>query len=144
MNDDVPLRPLPAPDAVTAGYWEAAARGALAIQRCDACGRWIHTPAVLCPACGGTALAFHDVSARGRVHSHTTLTAAPAAGFAALLPLVIVIVELDEAAGLFVSANLIGDGAPDVRIGDRVHAVFERVTDDVTLPQFTLSREDAA
>ena len=36
MQPDVPARPRPFPDAETAPYWEATARGELRVQRCSA------------------------------------------------------------------------------------------------------------
>ena len=66
MNESTPLRPLPLPDEASAPFWEAAAQGRLAIQRCGGCGKWNHAPSIACPTCGGFALVFADVSGRGR------------------------------------------------------------------------------
>ena len=42
-------------------------------QRCDACGRAIHPPRVLCPGCGGRELVWRESAGRGTVYSATTV-----------------------------------------------------------------------
>jgi uncharacterized OB-fold protein len=59
-------------------------------------------------------------------------------GFAAEAPYAVVLVELDE--GVRVYSNLIDMPLEAIRIGMRVHAVFDRVTDAVTLPKFAADR----
>lgn len=133
-------RPLPLPDDVTAPYWQATARHSLQIQWCAACVLFIHEPQARCPRCASSDLAFAPVSGHGTVYSFTTLTDAPAAGFAQRLPLTIVIVELVEQARLFLTMNLVGP-AEKLTIGDAVMVTFEDVSDDttqsgtITLPQ---------
>jgi uncharacterized OB-fold protein len=46
-------RPIPRPDAVSAQYWDAAARRALLIQECKRCGHWLFDPRALCEDRGG-------------------------------------------------------------------------------------------
>lgn len=136
MNETVPLRPLPLPDEASAGFWEAAKEGRLAIQRCGECKRWNHAPSIACPSCGSFALCYEDVSGRGRLHSWTTLAEPPAPGFRDMLPLVIAVVELDDQEGLLIAANLLDADPAALKIGLTVEVAFERVTEEVTLPQF--------
>jgi uncharacterized OB-fold protein len=133
MNDE---RPLPLADATSAPFWQAAREGRLAIQRCESCRSWIHAPSLACPGCGSLALAFEDASGRGRLHSWTVLTDAPAPGFVGRLPLVVGVVELAEQEGLLMVANLLEAEPAELRLGLPLEVAFEAVTADCVLPQF--------
>jgi uncharacterized OB-fold protein len=53
VTDTEWTRPIPRPDAVSAPYWEAAARGELLIQECKQCGHRQFYPRAVCTDCGG-------------------------------------------------------------------------------------------
>jgi uncharacterized OB-fold protein len=55
--------------------------------------------------------------------------------FAAKAPYVIALIDLDEGPRMF--ANVVGEDAFDVAIGDRVRVVFEDRDDGFRVPQFT-------
>ncbi|UGQ11594.1 OB-fold domain-containing protein [Yinghuangia sp. ASG 101] len=129
-------KPIPLPDDVTAGYWEAARRHVLAVQFCAACERFIHLPELCCPHCGSEELHYREVSGRGTVDSFTVMHDSPGPGFADRLPYLAAAVELEEQPRLLVLANLTDVGPDDVRIGLPVEVVFEQLTDDCALPQF--------
>lgn len=128
-------RPLPLADQTSAGFWDAARGGRLAIQRCAACRRWNHAPTLACPACGGLDLSFEPVSGLGRLHSWTVLMDAPAPGFQDRLPLIVGVVELPEQADLQIVTNILEAEAADLRLDLPVEVTFEPVGDAV-LPQF--------
>ncbi len=44
------------PNEITKFFWDAAKEHKLLIQRCDACGYYVHWPSVLCPRCGSDKL----------------------------------------------------------------------------------------
>ncbi len=52
------------------------------------------------------------------------------------MPFTTLVVELDE--GLRMTSNLVED-SPPVEIGTPVEVVFERVTDEITLPRFRVA-----
>jgi hypothetical protein len=54
------------------------------------------------------------------------------------VPYVVALMELDE--GPVLISNVIGDGALDVKVADRVEVVYERSSVDAALPQFRLVR----
>lgn len=88
--------PLPdVEDALVAGYFEAAARGVLAVPRCDACARWCWYPEPSCPACGG-ALGWTATSGRGRLFTWAVVERAFLPAFAEMVPFVTALVALDE------------------------------------------------
>ena len=129
-------RPIPFPDDVTQGFWDSVRRHRLSIQRCTACSRFQHVPGLTCPSCGSEDLGYEEVSGRGTVHSYTVIEDAPGPGFADLVPLVVVVVELVEQPGLLMVANLVGTDPAEVRIGADVEVTFDDIAEDCTLPQF--------
>ena len=133
------IRPVPFPDDVTEEFWDSVRAHRLSIQRCAACRRFNHAPSLTCPACGSEDLAFEPVSGRGTVYSYTVLEDPPGPGFAELVPLVVVIVELVEQPGLLLVADLLGAGPEAVRIGAAVAVDFEEISEDCVLPQFRLT-----
>jgi uncharacterized protein len=135
MPTDV-LPPLPVPDGLTQPYWDAAREGRLVIQRCQRSGRWQHPPQLLCLCCAETDLAFEPVSGRGTVHMFSVMRDPRVRGFEHRVPYTNVWVELAEQPFLIVVSNLVGPGTEAVDFGTPVEVTFERVTDDITLPQF--------
>lgn len=137
---EIPAKPLPVPDAQSAGYWSAAAEHVLALARCARCGRFTHPPGVACPHCLSTDpdFAFVPVDGRGTVRSWTVLRDSFLPGFADDIPLVLVDVELDVQTDLRMIGRLV-DG-PDVplQLGDRVVTVFDDLAEGVSVPAFTL------
>ncbi len=126
-------RPLPLPDPETAFFWDATARGKLEILRCQTCRTWVHYPKPSCWNCSSMDLKPEEVSGRGTVYSYT-VTHQDVPGYTA--PFAVVIVELEEQAGLRMVSNVVDVPPEDVRIGMPVEVTFEQVADDVTLPMF--------
>ena len=61
--------------------------------------------------------------------------------FAAAIPYASIIVELDDAPGALLAANLVEAPYTDAKVGRRVEVVFQPLNDEFTLPQFRLARE---
>jgi len=129
-------KPVPVPDDLSRPYWDGARQNRLMIQRCAACGTYVHYPKPRCPRCAGDVLTPTPVSGRGVVYSFTVSHYVGAPGFESEVPYVIVLVELEEQAGLRIAGNLRDCAPGDVRVGMPVEVVFEAVTPEVTLPQF--------
>ena len=140
-----PQRPRPVPDALSRPFWEAAARGELAIQRCDGCGRYQHPPRPLCEGCAESRFSYPAVSGRGRVHGYTTNHQRNVAGFEDAVPYVNLIVELEEQPMLCLVGDLPADEADWVAVGAPVEVRFEPFGDAAggaaALPQFGPARE---
>ncbi|MGZ4103751.1 MAG: Zn-ribbon domain-containing OB-fold protein [Actinomycetota bacterium] len=132
MPDD---RPLPLPDPDTAFFWEATAKRRLEILRCQTCKTYVHYPKPSCWSCGGSDLKPEQVSGRATVYSYT-VTHQPVPGFKA--PFAVVIVELEEQAGLRMVSNVVDCPPEDVRIGMPLDVTFQQVADDVWLPLFRM------
>lgn len=137
---DTPTKPVPVPDERSAGFWEATARGELALACCARCGRLTHPPDVACPHCLSTDpdFSFVPVDGRGTVRSWTVLRDSFLPGFASDIPFVLVDVELDAQADLRLIGRLVDGPDAALHLGDRVVTVFDRVADGVAVPAFAL------
>lgn len=132
-------KPLPVADETTAGYWEATARGELALPRCSVCGHFTIPPTIVCTACGTTEphFAYATVDGAGTVRSWTVVRDAFLPGFENDVPYVLVDVELDAQSQLRMIGRLTDGPAATLRIGDRVTVAFDEIGDGVAVPSFT-------
>jgi uncharacterized OB-fold protein len=135
-----PNKPAPVPDALSAGYWAAAARHELAIARCPVCSTFSIPPDNVCRTCSNTEQPFEYevVSGNGNVRSWTIIRMAFLPGFKSDVPYVIVDVELDEQPDLRMLGRLTDGVEAPLRIGARVRVSFDTVVDGVSVPSFTL------
>jgi len=117
-------------------FWEGCRAGQLRIPRCQDCGRFVWYPASTCPGCGGVRHAWTPVSGRGRVFTWVRVHRAFLPGYAAHVPFVTALVELEEDARVRLATILRDVPAGGPRIGAPVEVVFERVDDALTLPAF--------
>ena len=79
-------RPIPVPNEWTKPFWDAAKRGVLALQRCQACRRFQHPPYATCVSCMAIDLAFEPVSGTGAIYSYTIMYHAGDKRFAPAVP----------------------------------------------------------
>jgi uncharacterized OB-fold protein len=132
--DAVPTagRPRPAMNQDTQFFWDPAAEGRLAIQRCSACRLLRHPPGPACPSCHSLEWEVSTVNGRGTLNSYTVLHHPPAPGFDG--PAIAVVVELDE--GVRMISNVTGADPATLRIGEplEVHCVPQ--DKGWTAPQF--------
>lgn len=126
---------LPEPTPTSAPFWEALRRGELRLQHCARCGAWVHYPRSRCVACWSEDLDWEPVPAQGTIYSFTVAERPTAPMYAAEVPQVIAVVELDV--GVRLTSTLVVDDPDTVRVGMAVRGVFDPVTDDVTLLRFT-------
>jgi uncharacterized OB-fold protein len=133
-------RPIPVPNELTRPFWDAARQKVLALQRCQACKHFQHPPYATCVQCMGIDLAFEPVSGKGAIYAYTIMYHAGDKRFAAAIPYASIIVELDDAPGALLAGNLLEAPYTEAKVGRRVEVIFEPLNDDITLPQFRLSR----
>jgi len=126
--------PKPTVNADSQTYWNAARERRLVIRRCNACGQLHFMPRHLCPSCWSDNLEWIDASGSGRVHSFSVIRRASDPAFASRVPYVIALVELDE--GPRMMANILGEDALSVAVGDAVQVAFEDRGDGSLIPQF--------
>ena len=138
VTDTEWTRPIPRPDAVSAPYWEAAARGELLIQECTSCGHRQFYPRAVCTDCGGD-VDWLTCSGRGTVHTFTVIRQNPAPPWGDMVPYIVAIVELDE--GVRLMTNVTDCAPEEVRIGMRVEAHFEQPDPEIGIPLFRPASE---
>ena len=128
--------PLPDPSSLTEGFWAAARRHELVIQRCDGCGRWRHYPQPYCPECLHDSWSWAESSGSGVIHSFSITHRAFNPTWAERVPYAVVTIDLDE--GVRVVSDLLDTDLSRVAIGGRVEVFFEDIDERVTLPRFRL------
>jgi uncharacterized OB-fold protein len=120
-------------DADSSHFWSQAQRAKLVLRRCGACGRGHFPPRFACPYCWSQQLDWIEASGAATVYTFTVMHRAPSAYWAARTPYVVALVDLAE--GPRMMANIVGERALDVAIGERVELCFED-RGGFTLPQF--------
>ena len=115
-----------------AWWWEQAAAGKLAIQRCSDCQVLRHPPRPMCSDCRSMEWDFVESSGRGTVASYTVLHHPKFPGFD--YPLVIVLVDLGE--GTRLTAELQDCDPTDVAFGMAVEAYIHTEPDGFRIPMF--------
>ena len=114
-------------------FWTRANEGRLALRECVACGAKHHPPRHLCPNCWSERLRWVDASGSARVYTFTVMHRAPLPEFAPAVPYVVALVDLAE--GPRMMANIVGEDALQVQIGEPVELCFES-REAYRLPQF--------
>ena len=101
----------------------------IVFQRCEPCGHVWYFRRDFCPACGAPEPQARPSAGAGTVHAATLVHRAPSDEFRALAPYGVVLVEIDE------GFRMMGHGAPDLALGDRVTCSFRPLPDRL-LPYF--------
>jgi len=122
-------------DSDSRPYWEGLAQGELRIQRCQTCAKAVFYPRAICPHCHSDQLEWIVASGKGTIYTYTV--AHQAFGpFAADVPLVIALVELEEGARMM--SRIIDAPRERVTIGAAVSVTFAAIGEELTLPYFRL------
>jgi len=133
MQDNPPL-PQPIANADSKPYWDGARDRKLLIRKCSACSQLHFMPRHLCPHCWSDQLEWVQAKGTGSVHSFSVVHRASDPSYASRVPYVIALIELEE--GPRMMANVLGDDALSVAIGDPVQVTFEDRGDGALIPQF--------
>lgn len=121
-------RPVPAPDRDSGPWWEALAAHQLTLQECEGCANRRWPPRALCNQCGSLSWRWVPATGRGNVASwivnHHRFFAAMSD------PSVVVLVRLDDAAGVLMPGGWAGaqDGS-GLAVGLGVEVGYEDVID---------------
>lgn len=127
------MRPLPQLTPASDWFWTSGADGTLRVDGCGDCGKLVHPPAPICPACHSRNRVPTPVSGRATVVAYTVSQHQWSPAFEP--PYAIANVALDEDATVHLTTNVVGCDPFDVRVGQRVAVTFEQ-HDDVWLPLF--------
>ncbi len=127
-------KPLPAMQPWSEPFWEGTREHKLLIQECHACNAKIFYPRKACPSCWSTDLGWAEAAGRGTVFTFTVTIAGVEEKFTGDLPYVLAMIDLDE--GIRMMGNIVGCDPAQVKIGMPVEVVFDRATDEITLPKW--------
>lgn len=128
-------KPLPAIDEHNRPYWEGLKARKVVLPRCKTCGHVRFQPSRYCPDCGSNESEWTELAGSGRIWARCAFHRVYFEGFRDEVPYNVVLVELDG--GPRVYSNLVGVDDPwSVPVGASVEAVFDDVTEEVTLLKF--------
>jgi acetyl-CoA acetyltransferase/uncharacterized OB-fold protein len=127
------VRPLPQLTPANEWFWTSGADGHLRIQGCNDCGKLVHPPTPVCPACGSRSWSPTVVSGRATVVGFTINHQQWLPGFEP--PYAIANVALAEDETVHLTTNVVGCDPGDVHIGQEVTVRFEQ-DEEVWLPLF--------
>lgn len=136
------LKPVPVVDQWSEGFWLAAGRHTLAMQRCAHCGHLAYPPTQVCAICLDPDPQFHfdELSGRGLLRCWTLMIDTFLPGFRDELPFVIADIELIEQPGLRIIAQLRGASNMFLRQGAPVTVAFRDLPGHLAVPEFELER----
>jgi uncharacterized OB-fold protein len=130
-------RPLPQPiTAETKPFWDGLREQKLMLPKCCDCGRVFFYPRILCPHCHSRNVGWIQGSGRGKLYSFEIAYQTISRAFKVKPPYVLAMIELDE--GVRMLSNLV-EVEPDpkkIRCDMPVEIVYQKLTDEVTLPLF--------
>ena len=129
----------PYADEMTQPFWDAAAKGQLVGYKCTTCGTFVMPPQPFCFNCQNRSFEWVELPGTGTIYSFTVVRHALAPYLAGAVPYVGAVVQLDgtQGAGARMLVNIIDVDVEKVAIGDKVHVVFDKVSETLTVPRFT-------
>lgn len=134
---ETPDRPLPQPMTPEAKpYWDGLKEHTLMLPKCEDCGKPFFYPRALCPNCHSRRITWIQASGRGKLYSFEISHQSFNRAFKIKPPFILAMIELEE--GPRMMSNLINI-EPDpkvVKCDMPVEIVFEKLTDDITIPLF--------
>jgi uncharacterized protein len=136
MAESAQGKPLPTITDLTRPFWTAAKEGRLVLQKCQRCSTFNFHPKPWCIECGSRDLRWTDAQPTGTVYA-TTISRSVAMnfpGWQAELPVLMCLVDLDDGPRLY--AQVKQCRPEDLRIGMRVQAFFEPISDEAGIPKF--------
>jgi uncharacterized OB-fold protein len=110
-------------DHDTKHYFRGLLHHQLLINRCADCRTWHLPPGPICPRCRSRRVFPEAVSGRGTVYMATILRQGP--GIDPRHPKPVVVVELEEQAGLRIGSTMMNCDVTDVRVGAPVRLRWE-------------------
>jgi uncharacterized OB-fold protein len=138
---------LPPLSEETAPFWEGARNGEMRVQQCAETGRLIFPPRPMSPWGQHREPTWTSVSGRGSIWSFVVPHPPLLPQFSKLAPYNVILVALDEDPTIRLVGNLVAreGGAINeidpatIEIGARVRVVFDRLSDEISLPRWVLA-----
>lgn len=130
-------KPLPIPNEDSRPFFDGCKEHVTLLQKCEECGTIRFPPSNMCPSCLSEKFTLEKMSGEGTIYSFVIANQALRPGWKDDIPFVPALVELKEKVRVF--TNIVDCNPSDVAIGKPVKAVFDDVTDDITLLKFKLA-----
>jgi uncharacterized protein len=127
-------KPLPQLDGPERLFWEGVRQREIRVQACLDCGRLRFPASRYCSDCRSEHSQWRTVEPLGEIESFCVFHKAYFPGFSEDVPYTVIQVRLTCGIRLF--SNPVGAASQPVEIGMPVRAVFDDVTDEVTLLKF--------
>ena len=115
-------------------YWDALRERRLVLPRCNACGLAWFPIGPACPHCFAMDFQWSPMAGKGVLHNYVVYHKGFAPWLEKRVPYAVIQVELDE--GPRLTTNILDCPLDRIKIGMRVEAAYEDITDDITLLQF--------
>jgi uncharacterized OB-fold protein len=126
-------RALPAITPETAHFWEGTRAGELRLQKCAACSHVYFPPRPFCPQCASANVGILRASGRATLHSYV-IHHRPVPGFTP--PYSIAVVQLEEGPRMMTNIVEIEQTPERLLLDMPLEVVFQRMTDEISLPLF--------
>lgn len=129
-------KPIPVPQPESEYYWKMAKDEELWLRHCNSCEKIYFYPRDICPGCYSRDTNWVRSTGKGILHTFSIVYRAPHPAFKDDVPYVVALVELEG--GARIPTNLIEvEVTPEkIKVGMPVEVVFDRLTEDITLPKF--------
>lgn len=128
-------------DFDTRDWWAFAGKHKLVFQQCSACRTFRHPPKPICFNCGSFQFVWEPVSGFGTIYSFVIVHHPAHPNLKERVPYNIVVVEVEGTNGLRVAGNLINVDGQDIKIGTKVCATWEDISDGVALLQWVTAEQ---
>jgi uncharacterized protein len=124
------------PNSWTEPFWVAAAKHQLVVQKCSACGTVRHPPGPFCARCRTQESEWMYLSGRANLYSFTVVRHPLSPSLSAYLPMVIAVVEPEEAHSARLVANLVEVEVGDVTINMPLEVVWQDTGEGTAVYRF--------
>jgi uncharacterized OB-fold protein len=129
-------KPLPTPSPESRPYWDGCKNHELWLPFCRPCQRFYFYPRDFCPHCFSWDTEWRQVSGRGKVYTFAVQYRVWHPAWAADVPYVTALVELDEGPRLYTTLVGVDADPAQIRCDMPVEVVFEDVSEEISLPKF--------
>lgn len=132
-------KPIPLKTQDNQPFWDAADQHEMALQKCNDCGHYAHPPGPACATCGSQNVTWEQFGSdiKASIYTYVISYRPFLPGFQDDLPLIIAQAELENVPEVKIMCNILDCKPEDVYVGMPVKMIWQDVTKDRALPQWT-------
>jgi len=123
-------------DAESKPYWEAAKEKKLLIQKCKETNKCFLYSRRLQNISISDNFEWIEAKGIGKIYSFTIVYSAAGDYYIDKVPYVVASIDLIE--GVRIISNILTDCPEKTKINDKVYVVFDKITDEITIPRFKI------